>query len=270
MTPPAESGTGASGRVPPPAPWISEESVWQQVESGSYQVDLPAWERIAAGTTGPVLDLGCGTGRVAHHLARAGLKVIGIERDPGIAADFNRVAGELDAEAMTGDVHDLPKAVGPVIFDLILGPQQLIQILGGATARRRLLEGVASRLAPGGRVAFALVPSLPERSVALDLLPDIREAAGWIYSSRPVSIEAGPDRIEIARLRSRVSPDGEFAESVEVTGFDRLSPAGLTAELNAVSLQIEETTDLPATDEHVASVILTARRPGDLRPADGL
>lgn len=246
--------------APPPAPWICDESIWQEVESGSYRVDLPVWERIVADVTGPVLDLGCGTGRVARHLARKGLRVIGIERDPGIAADFNRLAGGMNAEAEVADVLDLESAAGRDRFDAILAPQQLVQVLGGAPARRCLLKGVAARLAPGGLVAFALVPSLPDRSTELDHLPDLLEIGGWVYSSRPVSIEAGAHGIEVTRLRSRVSPGGELAESTRVTRFDRLPTEVFERELCAASLKPVEIVPLPATEEHVGSLVVIARR----------
>ncbi|HEY2904775.1 MAG TPA: class I SAM-dependent methyltransferase, partial [Vicinamibacterales bacterium] len=42
--------------------------------------DVPFWRRVAAGATGPVLELGCGTGRVSLPLARAGVNLIGIDR----------------------------------------------------------------------------------------------------------------------------------------------------------------------------------------------
>ena len=47
----------------------SDAVVWQDVECASYDADLPLWRELAAAAAGPVLDLGCGTGRVALDLS---------------------------------------------------------------------------------------------------------------------------------------------------------------------------------------------------------
>ena len=41
--------------------------------------DLPFWLQLAQAQDGPVLELGCGTGRVLHYLAQAGQKIFGID-----------------------------------------------------------------------------------------------------------------------------------------------------------------------------------------------
>src|SRR6478672_11112723 len=42
--------------------------------------DVPFWQRVAKQARGPVLELGCGTGRVSLPLARAGVRLVGIDR----------------------------------------------------------------------------------------------------------------------------------------------------------------------------------------------
>src|SRR4029079_8951317 len=55
--------------------------IWHDVECGYYAADLELWEELShEGAT--VLDLGCGNGRVATHLARRGRRVTGLDRDP--------------------------------------------------------------------------------------------------------------------------------------------------------------------------------------------
>ena len=53
------------------------ETIWHEVECGSYAADLALWSELAAEVAGPVLELGCGTGRVALHLAAEGREVTG-------------------------------------------------------------------------------------------------------------------------------------------------------------------------------------------------
>ena len=42
--------------------------------------DVPFWRSLAVHAGGPVLELGCGTGRIALPIARAGVNVVGIDR----------------------------------------------------------------------------------------------------------------------------------------------------------------------------------------------
>ena len=45
-----------------------DEAIWLEVECGAYAADLALWSELAREAAGPVLELGCGTGRVAVHL----------------------------------------------------------------------------------------------------------------------------------------------------------------------------------------------------------
>src|SRR5437773_4657380 len=42
--------------------------------------DVAFWQRLAAGADGPVLELGCGTGRITIPLAKHDIDVIGVDR----------------------------------------------------------------------------------------------------------------------------------------------------------------------------------------------
>jgi len=47
---------------------------------GDFRLDIPLYLDLAAKYSGPVLEVGCRTGRVAAHLAAAGHQVLGIDR----------------------------------------------------------------------------------------------------------------------------------------------------------------------------------------------
>src|SRR6266850_5632511 len=42
--------------------------------------DVAFWQRVAAGADGPVLELGCGTGRITIPLAKHDIDVVGVDR----------------------------------------------------------------------------------------------------------------------------------------------------------------------------------------------
>ena len=58
--------------------------VWHDVECGGYAADLPLWRELAHAESGPVLDVGAGTGRVALDLAREAHRVTALEDFGGL------------------------------------------------------------------------------------------------------------------------------------------------------------------------------------------
>jgi len=48
--------------------------------------DLVFWEQLARRTGGPILEIGCGTGRVALPLAKVGFSVVGVDVSPSMLA----------------------------------------------------------------------------------------------------------------------------------------------------------------------------------------
>jgi SAM-dependent methyltransferase len=245
------------GAPSPPGGWISEVSIWQLVESGGYTADLPTWLDLAGGTRTGVLELGCGIGRVGHHLARSGVPSLGIDRDPDVVADFNRLSSWPGTSAVAGDAADPGLVPGP--SDRIFAPQQLLQIIGGRDPRLDLLRGVAARLTPGGAACLAISPDLPSVEARLELLPDLREIDSWIFSSRPDRLETGPESVTVHRLRQRVSPEGDLTETAESTTLDRLDRPTLEAELSEAGLRVDRWIEIPPTDLHIGSAVAVAR-----------
>ncbi|MCB8915122.1 MAG: class I SAM-dependent methyltransferase [Thermoleophilales bacterium] len=234
------------------------EAIWQLVESCGYTADLPAWDELSSGSS-PVLDLGCGIGRVARHLARAGRQVIGVDLDPRLTGELNRLSETESVEAVAGDVTRLAGLdLGRDRFETIFAPQQLLHILGGEPARCDLLKGVRDRLGPEGIAAFAISEWVPDVSRSVDVLPDVREIGGWVYASRPVEVESDPESLTVVRLRQVVGPDGSFEESEDRISLYRIDRHSLADELEAAGLVALRAIEIPETDRHIGSVIVVA------------
>lgn len=97
-----------------------------------------------------VLDLGCGTGRLALGLARAGHIVTGV--DPA-RASLDAARAKPDAERVTwleGTSSLLPDAA----FDRALMTSHVAQFFVGEAEWSRTLADLKRALVPGGRLAF--------------------------------------------------------------------------------------------------------------------
>lgn len=231
---------------------MSEEALvsWHEVECGGYEADLPLWEELAAGADGAILDLGCGTGRVARHLERRGHRVLGLDIEPGYVA-------ALRENGVLGDARDFDLNAE---FGLILAPMQLAQLFAGSDERTGCLRSVAGHLAEGGLAAFAIVESMPSPVDAPPPLPDVRELDGWVYSSLPIETAVDGRAIRLRRLRQTVSPGGDLSEELDEVLLQALDAETLEDEARQASLRAAGRRTIPATDAHVGSTVVLLGR----------
>jgi len=128
--------------------------------------DIPFWISLAGEYGGPVLELGCGTGRVLTPLVEAGFTVYGLDNDPDML-DFlhNNLPAKFESNACVF-LADMSAFHLAIEFPLILMPCNTFSTLT-RKARQDCLACVYKHLSPGG----AFVASLPN-PLALRDLPD--------------------------------------------------------------------------------------------------
>jgi ubiquinone/menaquinone biosynthesis C-methylase UbiE len=127
--------------------------------------DVAFWQRLAAAQDGPVLELGCGTGRIAVPIARAGARIVGIDRSQEMLARARkrivraRLRGRLTL--VRGDIRELPFTRGTK-FSAVLAAYGILQSLTRERDLSRTLTAVARVLRRGGLFAIDVVPDLPK------------------------------------------------------------------------------------------------------------
>jgi SAM-dependent methyltransferase len=238
-----------------------ESVIWHDVECGGYDGDLALWRQLAAAAGGPLLDLGCGTGRVALDLAQQGHDVHGLDLDPALVAVFNERASDagLSGTATAADARefDLDQE-----FALVLAPMQFLQVLGGAGERLACLRCARRHLRPGGRLAAAIVDGMPPELVeeAPPPLPDTREVDGWVYSSLPLDADLTDGAIVVRRLRQAVSPEGSLSDELDAVPLRLLNAETVEAEALEAGLVPIARHQIQPTDSHVGSTVIVVER----------
>jgi SAM-dependent methyltransferase len=152
--------------------------------------DVALWVDLCREWGGPVLEIGCGTGRVTIPLARAGLDVVGIDlAEPMLAAARQRVADEpmlvrKRIRLLRGDMCDFRTEVACASAVI---PASTFSVLLTREDQESTLSSIHACLRREGHLAF-----------------DVRLFGDWIESGRlpPVRCESPDGRLDFTEERS--------------------------------------------------------------------
>lgn len=145
-------------------------------ENPHFEPDGPFYLALAQQYPGPVLDLGCGTGRITIPLAREGVPITGLDVMPPMLARAQSKAADLpitwiQADARTFRLHTQ--------FQLILDTGATLQHLLERADHEAMLARIREHLAPDGRAVFQTFAPHPSQLV------DIAEHDWFTYEAEP-------------------------------------------------------------------------------------
>jgi SAM-dependent methyltransferase len=240
--------------------------IWHDLECGGYDADLPLWRELAGesapgGASARVLDIGCGSGRVALDLARAGHLLTALDADGQLLAALAERAGGMPVETVEADARDF--SLQRQGYDLCLVPMQTLQLLRGPDERAALFRRAREHLRPGARLACAIVSEVDcfdSRAGGLGPSPERVKLGDALYLSRAVRVQRREQFIRIERERLVLPSGGAPPSPVEhdVVELEILTEAGLAQELRAAGLDPEPARTIGETYEHSASEVILA------------
>ncbi|HWI72195.1 MAG TPA: class I SAM-dependent methyltransferase [Baekduia sp.] len=213
---------------------LAELSVGGEVQDGP---DIAFFLGQAGRFGGPVLELGCGAGRVALPLARAGHQVVAVDRSAPMLAELEaRLTAEpslrerieiLDADLLTAP---WPPRFGLVVVAAAMLPTFLV---AGGDAWLRLLAGA---IAPAGALCFDAEPQLPgPYGVQRISAHTVDHPAGTVHVTQGLVVTADPPGHVLNVYAEQPRPDGTLraqlaGEAIRALGDDveaRLARVGL-------------------------------------------
>jgi len=134
---------------------------WENAQTMGRR-DVRFWQGLARRTGGPVLELGCGTGRVTLPVARAGARVIGVDRSASMLARAHKrvklAKFGTRVHLVRGDITALP--VPSSRMKLVAAPYGILQSLLDDRVLKAALAEAFRVLRPGGTCAIDMVSDL--------------------------------------------------------------------------------------------------------------
>ncbi len=160
--------------------------------SVTEDVDFYVEEAVASG--GPVVELAVGTGRIAVPVARAGVRVIGVDESPGMLG-LARQYAEREAvghlvDLRVGDLREPPVTES---VPLVAIPFRSLLHMVDEEQKLRALSAAAALLDPDGRLVFDVFAPSEEDIEETDGLwlerePGIFERADWDARERTLTL----------------------------------------------------------------------------------
>ena len=138
---------------------------WENAQTVARR-DVAFWQRLASAQEGPVLELGCGTGRIAVPVVRAGVRLVGIDRSQEMLGRARaRLAARVFSIAVCSCAATFARCRSDRLgFHLVMAPYGILQSLTRERDLVETLQSVARVLGRGGLFGIDLVPDLPRWS----------------------------------------------------------------------------------------------------------
>jgi SAM-dependent methyltransferase len=205
----------------------------------SDEEDILFWMGLAENQGGPILELGCGTGRVLSQLVVCGYQVIGLDLDGEMLTLLRKNLLRNLAPAPYVFQADMSAFRLAARFPLIVLPCNTLSTLS-PIQRNRTLKNAAEHLAQGGRFAAsipnpAVLAKLPEtgESELEDIFPHpvdgepVQVSSSWMHNLEKFTLQWHYDHLlpdgNVKRLTAetchQIQPIQAYMQEIQQAGL---------------------------------------------------
>jgi SAM-dependent methyltransferase len=191
--------------------------------SASVTEDVEFYVEEARAAGGTVVELACGTGRISVPIAKAGVRVIGVDGSAGMLAVAREHAERegVDVDLRLGDLRDPPVAER---VPLVLIPFRSLLHMTTEADRLAALRAARALLTPGGRLVFDVFAPSPEdveetHGRWLEREQGIFERADWDEGERTLTLSVRRGE-EASTMRLAWLSPAEWRLLLDRAGFD--------------------------------------------------
>jgi phosphatidylethanolamine/phosphatidyl-N-methylethanolamine N-methyltransferase len=176
--------------------WLKDPIRMGAIAPSSRELAAAMARLVPSGSTGPVLELGGGTGVITQALLEAGIaagRLIVVERDEALHAWLARRFP--DVRILLGDAADLRALLGAVGIDRVGAIVSGLPLLAmRESVRERIVEESFALLGPGApyiQFTYGLSSPIPRRKLGIRgevksrILNNLPPASVWLYT-RPL------------------------------------------------------------------------------------
>ena len=231
-----------------------------------YLEDLPFWLELAAQVGDPILELGCGTGRVLIPLVQAGYHSVGLDNDLSMLKFLQVTIGSQELHTLLLVAADLCRFNLAEKFPLIILPCNTFSTLN-IGQRVACLQSVRRHLSEGG--SFAVCVPNPELISRLptDATAELEDEFIHPDTGNPVQVSSSWRRtkrtLQLTWLYDQLFPDGTVDRTV-VNILQQLTTLNIyLSEFENEGLMVRELFGdfdrSPYTDDSAQLIILASR-----------
>jgi SAM-dependent methyltransferase len=194
---------------------------YYDLENADFTEDLEFWLDLADEHSGPVLELGCGTGRVLLNLARRGHAVTGVDNAPEMLA---RLETKLNTASNRHLAHppvllqaSMDAFEAPQPFGLALMPFNTFMHLLTLEAQLATLGRIRQHLAPGAALALDMTnpgEAYGAQETGLTLERTFADGDRTVQQFASVALDRAAQLARITWLYDSTAPDGGLQRTI--------------------------------------------------------